>query len=1180
MAGAQDVLVARPEHLEQVDVLAERLGRRATFGWKQILRWTGCQVLARGLDEARAARVARIASECGLTPRVRPSRDRGPFARWISRHSGRLGRAICLAFSCGEFAYLYLYDHYNPVGHALGFVWLWFVTRNWTVFAVVKVVAAVVGSIGVGAFAMMLFFFVLARSGLTDPLLPSETSVPLTPATAPMEALPTATPARQRRRPLYILGAACVIALAVGALRMHERFPRQVARSRPSPALTHALTPLPIALAPARAAVEAATRPAPDRRILLAVADLHHMVTGIDRRDAEAVYVGGEWVVRHLDVEVGRLPEFPSFADALRMLRTWAARLEGPTSGATAAPEPEPPTEQDAFALLRAAQRSWSPFAKDAPAVRDASVALAALSFALLDEMEVGDVLPGRGLATLALAEKRGEALPRSKALLAYAMGYQREARELASALPAADATRNFLEKRDGALARSAQLTGSSTWTRYLWLRRLIDLGDFGGEWELRRGRLADMEGSVAIQSHSLSDVMDMRAQRLFDALPRVRESLLAEIQRERLDPASPENAAGRMSLRALGLLRSLWDASRSEALLAQFDRTAARAAATGAGPFYEPSLVQAYFRASLFTGFLHVERWWQNSRDAEQLDRFGKMLRSTGSAESVDVARWHKELQFHRTALDDEARPAEALASIVSLGHHPLLLLQDGVPDAVAGGKPDKLRAIRLLAARFDTRPEHRKYAAWHAHHYSLDMPEAERICRALLPIATDIECAQLLGDRDQLLAMVRDPNQPPYYRARVLKSSVAYLGPELVDAGFRALLREDRSVHVLDAYVKFLEASKQYARAREVLLDWLGDSPGRDSWSMGFRLDAARMLYHQHEYEKAWAEVEPLLGTGPGAQMRAAYVLAALGRKEEAERIARQRFDALKVWDSMQLLAEIFWRTGNHAEVTRLMLHPPFRIEDADWGKGFGEPFAKAFADRPDAEAQEAFAAARAAGLAPRLLRKLIGHLDDRPSLAFRLEASLAPEDAPDVLRAYRYLRKAEGDAAARRWVMPRLRGDVTGRVARAIYADAQFELLWSALPDPQPDAVWVMRAAAVRLDPSLRERLKEVAAHLRESADPVARLLVGLAHPQEMAPASLRETCRDAYYLGVLEEGDGHRADASSWYRVAVETEQIDVPEFRWARAALIRWSDRSGAPVPAGSAASAAATQPAP
>jgi hypothetical protein len=53
--------------------------------------------------------------------------------------------------------------------------------------------------------------------------------------------------------------------------------------------------------------------------------------------------------------------------------------------------------------------------------------------------------------------------------------------------------------------------------------------------------------------------------------------------------------------------------------------------------------------------------------------------------------------------------------------------------------------------------------------------------------------------------------------------------------------------------------------------------------------------------------------------------------------------------------------------------------------------------------------------------------------------------------------------------------------------------------------------------------------------------------------LTPASLRETCRDAYYLGVLEEGDGHRADASSWYRVAVETEQVDVPELRSLRSA---------------------------
>jgi hypothetical protein len=1181
-AGAQDVLVARPEHLEQVDVLAERLGRRAPFGWKQILRWAGCQVLARGLDEARAARVARLAQECGLTPRVRPSRRPGPFASWISRHSSRLGRAIWVAFSCAEFCYLYLYDHYNPVGHALGFVWLWFVTRNWTVFAVVKVVAAVAASIGVGTFAMLFFFLLLARSGLTDPLLAAETSVPLTPATAPMEALPTATPARQRRRPLYILGAACVIALTAGALRMHERFPRQFPRSRPSPSLTRALTPLPVALGPARATVEAATRPAPDRRILLAVADLHHMVTGIDRRDAEAVFVGGEWVVRHLDVEVGRLPEFPSFADALRMLRTWATRLEGPGS-ATASPaaaEPEPPFEQDAFAMLRAAQRRWSSVAKDAQAVRDASVALAALSFAMLDEMEVGDVLPGRAVATLALAENRAETLPRSKALLAYAMGYQREARELASALPAGDPTRSFLEKQDEALGRSALLARSSTWTRYLWLRRVIDLGDDSGERQLRRGRLADMTGSAAIEGHWLHIVVDMRAQGVVDALPRVRESLLAEIGRERLDPASGESAAGRASLRALGFLRALWDSTRSESLLARFDRTAARAASTGEGPFYEQPLVQAYFRASLFTGFLHIESRWLKERDAEQLRRVGKMVRSTGSAESIDVDRWQKELQLQRTALDDYPRPVEALASIVSLGHAPLQLLQDDVADAIAGGKPDKLRAIRLLAARFDTRPEHRKYSAWHAHRYSLDMPEAERICRALLPIAPDSDCARLLGDRDHLLAIVRDPRQPTFYRARVLKSSAAFLGPELVDAAFRALLREDASVLVLDPYVDFLEDRKEYARAREVLLGWLGDAPGRDSWSLTLRIDAARMLYHQRQYEKAWAELEPLVTSGPGAKMRAAYVLAALGRKEEAERIARQRLDEFRDWSSFVLLAEIFWRTGNHAEATRLMLHPPFRLEDTSWGEAFGESFAKAFADRPEAAAQEAFAAARAGGVAPRLLRKLIGHLGDRPALAFQLEASLAPEDAPDVLRAYGYLRKAQGEAAARRWAMPRLRGDATGRVARAIYAAGELELLWSALPDPQPDSVWVLRAAAARLEPSLRDRRTEVAAHFRESADPLGRLLAGIAPPQELTPASLRDTCRDAYFLGVLEEGDGHLADASSWYRVAVQTEQVDVPEFRWARAALLRWSERGPKPVATGSAASAASTQPAP
>src|SRR5262249_17807656 len=150
------------------------------------------------------------------------------------------------------------------------------------------------------------------------------------------------------------------------------------------------------------------------------------------------------------------------------------------------------------------------------------------------------------------------------------------------------------------------------------------------------------------------------------------------------------------------------------------------------------------------------------------------------------------------RTALDDFPRPIEALASIVSLGHEPLSLLYEYVSDGIAGGTPDKLRATRLLVARFDTRPHHRKMTAWHAQRHSLDVPAAERICRALLAIARDADCARLLGDRDQLLAMLRDPAEPPWHRARILKSSVAQLGAETVDAGFRALLREEASVHV----------------------------------------------------------------------------------------------------------------------------------------------------------------------------------------------------------------------------------------------------------------------------------------------------------------------------------------------------------------------------------------------
>src|SRR5438876_1013128 len=65
----------------------------------------------------------------------------------------------------------------------------------------------------------------------------------------------------------------------------------------------------------------------PDARVLLAVADLHHLVTGAPREDAHAVFGGGAWRVRYRGLEVGVLPEFPEFGDLEGLLRHWALSL-------------------------------------------------------------------------------------------------------------------------------------------------------------------------------------------------------------------------------------------------------------------------------------------------------------------------------------------------------------------------------------------------------------------------------------------------------------------------------------------------------------------------------------------------------------------------------------------------------------------------------------------------------------------------------------------------------------------------------------------------------------------------------------------------------------------------------------------------------------------------------------
>jgi hypothetical protein len=145
---------------------------------------------------------------------------------------------------------------------------------------------------------------------------------------------------------------------------------------------------------------------------------------------------------------------------------------------------------------------------------------------------------------------------------------------------------------------------------------------------------------------------------------------------------------------------------------------------------------------------------------------------------------------------------------------------------------------------------------------------------------------------------------------------------------------------------------------------------------------------------------------------------------------------------------------------------------------------------------------------------------------------------------------------------WLRARVPPESEHPLAIAMYAESEFQLLWSLIerPEdgPQPSSVWLMRAAAY-LDewPENREHLEELMEYFsrtpRDDYQLMGGHLMGLVPEADLLRVATtpQRRCEVAYYLGVKAHRDGRTQDALTWFRVALETNQQRDGEYHWAR-----------------------------
>ncbi len=1140
-----------------------RLGVPLPREWLRTLRWAGRAILAAGADERLAEHVAGAARQAGLSVLTRATHPAGAFERFLTGRARALGRIAFAAAMLVTVGRLFFVDSYNLVIHFAGLLWLYFVTRDPAIFRLAGLIAGIGTSLVAGYVAMVSVWVALVHVRLAPPLV-SAAPGPAGPSVLP---LPPTRSINWRRLLPVVAGAVVVATATLGARRLFKP-PRQQgppAALVASPEARRAEAPLPNDPWAAREELEDRMRSRPDRRFLLAFADLQRLVKGTPAVCA-ASWAAGTWRIACDGKPVTQLPALPGFADALHALRARAREL-GSGAGNKARLAFSGMTDDEALAKLRDVRRRWS---TRESALHDATAALVVLSFHALDSMQVADVLPARALAMLALDEEsHGGAEPSQEALLASAMGYRESARSIASPLPGQDPVRAYVLQEDAVLESAAR--AGTPWVKLLWLRRLTDLGRTDDAETWRANELAEQPVSIASLHDALRHTRDVQAHSIQRTLPLVKAALERELSFER---EATLWGRVRAKLPRRGQDRPLLEAFEDE--LNELDD----------GAPIDDQVVAAFFRGAVYSGVSAVILQLVDGHGApEEARSFFASLGALAVRPAQHLGVWvNAQLPFPTAHEYVQGKPgAETLAS--SLDFAPAMLdkaLHHANDDADA-----PVRAARVLIARLDTRPEHRRVLAFDALYLLQDVRTARTACSAVLAEQGEDEsgallCARSLRDRNRLLAIANSSAANLSFRAAALTylSDVQLATPPEVDAEFEKLVPlDDGWASVVQPYAELLERRREYARARQVVERWLPTPRGSSIVEQNVRATRARLLLMEGNPAEAWRELEPLADSQHyGVMMRASYVLSALGRQDDAEAMARKRLARLpRDWNSLTVLIELFWRHGKLDEAAKTLMHPPFRLEPDDWREHIGPAFHRAFAERPEADALAAFASLQRAGVVRRNLRELTVAVavpappgQARKTLGLAMFGRLlesGPADPIALVRAASLKRDVEGEAAAVRWLRAHLQAEDVYSVARVLYEQQQHALLWSALPEELAalaDGVWLLRAAdAMRSAEERASRGEALARHFAapQGSEPylLGRYVAALS--DEASIRGVTGRTRAAWALGVRAESEGRRDDAVAWFQVASAGGDLKEVERRFADEALKAWSAES-------------------
>lgn len=504
----------------------------------------------------------------------------------------------------------------------------------------------------------------------------------------------------------------------------------------------------------ARRRVIDAYRLKPDARVTAAIGEIYTIQTSKPEPEVKAQLDGRVWRLSCEGVEVGSLPDRPTFVQSLTMLKSWAKKLSptspapaaGPITSSTSAntsesssqPPPSLPIPSPIAALRDLHQTSQQTLqSASQPAPHSNVHSACSLAFLCFDRTEVADLIATRALALLSLEDWQETGHAKAAAMLAYSMGYGADAQSLASLVSDEnDPFKLYVARKTDALARLAFADGAGEEAKYLYLRSLSERKHDAKAWISTMRKLLGnaTEWTLPVVSLLCSSSSDRRAR--LNAADALIAASLAELRVHSGETASPP--AIDMLESPSGMYSHIEDPTRSQPDSNPGDRAQLldqklNSASFRSSPLWKDDrLWRAYYQAVQYSALFEIGTYCVQSSQTQLGMQF---VSAIGSREGDAAQQFHKMMADTLAASIGDRNPAKLRDDISlakSFGGAVKTWLFQNAANLYAPDEPPLYAAGRRLFASLDARPGNLKRMSTVCHDYLLNLPLSDSLVTA----------------------------------------------------------------------------------------------------------------------------------------------------------------------------------------------------------------------------------------------------------------------------------------------------------------------------------------------------------------------------------------------------------------------------------------------------------------